>query len=215
MTSCRGGPASGPAGAAVGGGAPCAVYADVPNAWGYCVYSRIRSVRSMDSAVALCQQAGAWEQECRHSWVSAYLPQGSGVATDDLLAACGSGDDCALEVLDVRADPDLATQFQRCLEHAGRFGDDCAGHALERWWVQGPDAGELARVAALQTPYPERVAFFISASVVCFGVGSCEGEPRMQAFCEKSSDTFRRDRMRCPGRARPTPLGGAPPKPRR
>lgn len=190
----------------------CGDYRGLDNAFGYCLFTSIREVEDPEAVDRACALAGEWEPECRHAWVSWKLPEESGTSTQTLLQVCGDASDCAFEVVDVRADPVLGRQLARCKRYAGEHGPDCAGHAAEQWWIQDPDPEEVARVAALEVPFPERVAFFLAASVVCRGVGSCDGHPELQAACEAAAETFRRDRMRCPYKARPVPLGGAAPR---
>jgi len=137
----------------------------------------------------------------------------SGISTEALLDACGTAEDCAFEVLDARASMDIAVQAAVCVQHAGAFASDCVGHAAERWWLPDPSPEEMARVASLDLAHADRVAFFVAASVACYGKGTCDGAPAFQAACEISAETFRKDRMRCPGRRRPVPPGGAEPRP--
>lgn len=190
----------------------CEPYRDVPNAWGYCLFSEVRTLVDPAAVGPLCAQAGSWRAECVRTWVTARLEPRSGFSTEALLQVCGDESDCALEVLDARASGDVADQIARCAAFAGTLGSDCAGHAMERWWLPGPSDAEIRRVAGLSTAFPDRVAFFIAASVVCEGKGTCDGEPALEAACEKAAGTFRADRMKCPGRRRPVPAGGAPPR---
>ena len=191
--------------------ARCAPYEAMPNAYGYCLFLNVRSIPLPEDARRLCVRAGTYAGECVRSWVSPRLSREGTASTGTLLAVCDTHADCALEVLDARAPGDLPSELDACARSAGSLGSDCAGHAAERWWLQDPTPEEIGRIAAMELPFPERIAFFVAASVVCYGKGACTGHPTFQPRCEEASATFRADRMKCPGRQRPVPPGGAAP----
>lgn len=192
--------------------ADCERYAAVPNAYGYCLTSRVRSAPSAADAMRVCGAAGTYAEECARAWVSPRLSPSSGLDTQELLRVCGTSADCALEVLDSRASGSLPEELEACRVHAGALGSDCAGHAVERWWVADPTPEEVRRITAMDLPFPERLGFFVAASVVCYGKGTCEGSPAFLARCQEAAATFQQDRMKCPGRRRPVPPGGAEPR---
>ena len=89
----------------------------------------------------------------------------------------------------------------------GPYIRDCLGHAMQRWWYTAPDADEVARVAAVKSPYPDRIAFYVAASVACSNVGSCDGDPTMNSICLKMSPITRSSQSS--PRTRGKPLKGS------
>lgn len=176
----------------------CAAYRDIENTWGYCVYKHAGGFPTKEDVELLCPSAGEWEDQCRHAWVAGRMQRGSGFERSDLLDVCGENADCSFELIDFRYEDLLDDQIALCKAHAGRHGEDCVGHAVQRWWMTKPDAAEVARVAALNVGYPRKVGFFIGASVFCAGVGTCEGHPDTQAICETQVELFGKRPETCP-----------------
>jgi hypothetical protein len=170
----------------------CAPYKGMDNAWGYCIYKLAGGFPTRQDVEDLCPQSGAWEDQCRHAWVAGRMQPNSGVSTEDLLAVCAGNADCAFELIDFRPEAEVTDQIARCHEYAGRHGEDCVGHAVQRWWIQDPDADEVARIQALDLGFPRQVGFFVAASTFCAGVGSCAGFIENQRICETQLEVFRR-----------------------
>ena len=95
-----------------------------------------------------------------------------------------------------------------CIKHVGPYIRDCLGHAMQRWWYTAPDAEEVARVAAVKSPYPDRIAFYVAASVACSNVGSCDGDPTMNNICLKNVANYKKFPNRCPAQEE-KPLKGS------
>lgn len=176
----------------------CAPYRGNANVWGYCVTKHAGAFPTAEDVAALCGTAGEWEPDCRHAWVNGRMQPGSGFSTEELLAVCDGGPDCAFELIDFRMEPEVTDQIAMCKEHAGPFADDCVGHALQMWWIGKPDAEEVARIAALDVGFPRKVGFQVAVSAFCSGVGSCDGHPDNQAMCETQLEIFRRRPETCP-----------------
>ncbi len=201
-----------PLDAANGAAAACQRYRDQGQAWGYCLTRAVLEAPGISLAESTCAQAGAWQGECRLRWAAARAPVGSGVETEALLAFCGEYQDCAFAVLDARPSPEVSEQLTRCERHAPRYARDCAEHALQRWYAQEPSAQEVRRLAARNTAYWEQVGVFVSASVACRGVGSCDGTPAVQEFCLRSVAFLRAEPQSCPApiAADPASASGRP-----
>ena len=155
----------------------------MPDAFGFCVYKLSGAFQSVDEVERFCPQSGTWEDECRHAWVAGHTHDTARYPTADLVKACGGNIDCAFETLDLRPDPDVLVQMQRCADWTGRFAHDCAGHSLQRWWRTNPDAAEVARVAAASTHAPDEVGRYVALRMSCGGVGACTGDPAVVTAC--------------------------------
>jgi len=181
------------------GGIPqCAEYEKNADVYGFCLYKFAGGFPSIQEVDRLCPMAGEWEKDCRHAWVSGRMNQDSGQSTDSLLEVCQKNPDCTFELLDFRPDEDVVKQINYCIAHVGPYIRDCIGHAMQRWWYTKPNAEEVARVAKTSTPFPDRVAFYIAASVACSNIGTCDGDPRMTKVCEKTVQHYKQSPKRCP-----------------
>ena len=182
----------------IGGIPQCEAYKDDADVYGYCLYKFAGGFPSISEVDRLCPMAGKWEKECRHAWVSGRMQPNSGFDMDTLLAVCDGNPDCTFELIDFRPDSDVVTQIQYCIDYVGPYTRDCIGHAMQRWWYTAPSAEEVSRVASLSTPYPDRLAFYIAASVGCSNIGTCEGDARVQKICEKNVENYQKFPNRCP-----------------
>jgi len=179
----------------------CRDYASDSTVFEYCLYSIARSYTDAEEADLQCSLAGEWEADCRHNWVSGRMKSESGFSTEELVEACAGNDDCTFELLDFRPDPNLETQLKLCFKYAGRYRGDCGGHASQRWWLTEPDLAEWQRVASLETPFPEKVGYWLGVSVACEGIGDCSlAQSAAQSPCQRQVDTVGRRSDRCPSR---------------
>ena len=187
-----------------GSGIPqCDNYRTMPgDAFGYCLYKVAGGLPDVASVERVCGLAEEWEDECRHAWVAGKMNEDSAYDMDTLLGVCGENADCAFELLDFRPAELIDTQLERCRLHAREHADNCTGHAMQRWLLAGVDAEEVARVAAMPSAFPRKVGFWVAASVQCDGVGSCEGNPAVQAACEGQAEAFRRKPHACPAKTK-------------
>jgi hypothetical protein len=176
----------------------CIAYENDPKTFGYCLYKFAGGFPSIQEVDRLCPMAGEWEKDCRHAWVSGRMNSDTGYTTEVLLDVCQKNPDCTFELLDFRPDPDVVKQINYCVEHVGPYTRDCIGHAMQRWWYTKPNAEEVARVAKISTPFPDRVAFYIAASVACSTIGTCDGDVRMTKVCEKTAQHYKQYPKRCP-----------------
>jgi len=181
------------------GGIPqCDLYKDDPDVYGYCIYKFAGGFPNVDEVERLCPMAGDWEKECRHAWVSGRMNSNSGMDMDYLLEICDGNPDCTFELIDFRPNPDVLIQMDYCIKHVGPYTRDCLGHAMQRWWYTAPSTEEVARVATAKSPYPDRIAFYVAASVACSGIGSCDGDPTMKNICLKNVENYKKFPNRCP-----------------
>lgn len=186
----------------------CEEYASSPNLFGYCIYQRVGSNANPMEVIDACFQAGTWEANCRHGWVSARLAEAEPPPSVLLLEVCGEDDDCRLDVVDREPAGDLVARLQRCAEIVRTKGSDCAAHAAQLWWWGGPDRAEIARVGESRHPYPELIGFYLGASVACplapdrdrSGPAVCPENPRVMSFCEVTARELALRPNRCPPR---------------
>lgn len=191
------------------GGIPqCEPYKDDEDVYGYCIYKFAGGFPNVDEVERLCPMAGTWEKECRHAWVSGRMNANSGMDMDFLLEICDGNPDCTFELIDFRPNPDVLIQMDYCIKHVGPYIRDCLGHAMQRWWYTKPDADEVARVAAVKSPYPDRIAFYVAASVACSDIGSCDGDSTMNSICLKNVANYKKFPNRCPAQEE-KPLKGS------
>ena len=182
---------------------PCKNYVAMPEAYGYCLYKFSGGFRSAKEIEHFCPQAGEWEMECRHAWVSGRMQPDSGYKTEDLIKVCGENPDCTFELIDFRPEKDILAQIDLCTNHVKKHIQDCVGHAMQRWWYTKPDAEEVARVLKNSSPVPDRVAFYAAASVQCSGIGTCEGDPYLVRICQKNMRHFKKYPKTCPPQEEP------------
>lgn len=164
--------------------AQCEKYVGQADEYGYCVFSTSPAIRDAEAARSWCKKAGDWEERCLHSWVSARLRDRAQWSDETLLGMCRGIPDCAFEILDFRPHSDILVQLNRCGLFAEEYGQDCGRHSLQRWWKANPDAPEIARVMSTPSPFDQIVGSYAAASVYCLKVGSCEGLPDRQHYCE-------------------------------
>lgn len=133
----------------------------------------------------------------------------SGFETAELLDACGDVPDCAFELLDFRADPDPTVQIVRCAQHAGPYGRDCAGHAMQRFWLTDPSVDAWQAVSVARIPFQDRVGYWLGVEVFCYQKGECMGDGPMLHNCQQTVANFQKNPSQCPlrqkERLRPLP----------
>ena len=178
--------------------AVCASYANMPNALGYCVVRRAASAPSVEDMVRLCDKAGAWEGECRRSWVAGHSDPSLGYPRATLLEACGVNADCAFELLDAWPQTDVTAQLQDCASYARHYAQDCAVHALQRWVQTRPGPQQVSYVANLNTPWPSQVGYAVGMVAACQGMGTCAGGQAVQTACWDTVRRLQHGRLRCP-----------------
>lgn len=181
------------------GGIPqCEAYKDQKDIYGYCIYKFAGGFPNVQEVERLCPMAGSWEKECRHAWVSGRMNENSGIEMDFLLNVCGKNPDCTFELIDFRPNPDVVIQMNYCIQYVGPYVRDCVGHAMQRWWYSAPDAEEVARVASISSPFPDRIAFYVAASVACSNIGTCDGDNKMKSICLENVKNYKQYPNRCP-----------------
>jgi len=197
--------------------------------FGHCRKSRAGAIEGLAEARAWCAEAGRFEADCRVVWVEPRIAPQSGVGTDELLAMCGEREDCALDVLDHRRDPDPVAQAARCVAHTGQNGTHCIRHAIQRWRSRPPTAEGLddllRRSATLEGEGPQWFAGHAAEVVACDRVGSCAAaDPAVRPLCESTAARLATDPAKLchdprdtvvPGKAQggPGAPGGAPARP--
>lgn len=181
----------------------CKDYLEMPEAYGYCLYKYSGGFRTAEEIEHFCPQAGNWEMECRHAWVSGRMQADSGYKTEDLIKVCGGNPDCTFELIDFRPESDILAQIKLCTNHVRKHIQDCVGHAMQRWWYAKPSEEEVARILEKPSAVPDRVAFYAAASVACAGIGTCSGDPYLERICEKNSRHFKKYPQTCPPQEEP------------
>ncbi len=170
------------------------------NVRGYCLMKVASSGHGPETAETVCGEAGPWEADCRQAWATSRARDGmtdqhgkwmpSHWSTQDLLAGCDDNEDCRFAILDARPAKNPVEQMRLCDEFAGKYGLDCAMHALDRWTRSSPDVESIQPVA-LQPLFPEETGRYIAIFVACRETGSCEGNDAMTASCKESVASIR------------------------
>lgn len=187
------------------GEGPCDRYADHPEVDGWC---RVRGAGAAPDVEAWCGAAGRWEAECRAAWVEPRL-RAATPSREVLLAACGGGTACALDVLDHRASGPVLDQLLDCPPHTGELVGHCVHHALQRWQQQRPSPAalrELATTAAdLAPPLPSWVGFHLGGVVQCLPSVGCDDVPdgMMAQRCTEGAAAAPRGPGACLGGGQP------------
>ena len=127
----------------------CAPYAGDPSIYGFCISKHAGGIPSLQEMLEVCGKAGEWELDCRHGWVSGRMNNTDEFSTEDLLGACGNNVDCTFELLDFRPADEPLTQMALCTQYAGKYARDCAGHAMQRWWLTDPSEEEFQHLFQL------------------------------------------------------------------
>jgi hypothetical protein len=183
----------------------CAPYAGNDSVYGFCLAKYAGGIPTLEDMLRVCGEAGEWELDCRHGWVSGRMNAVDEFSTEELLGACGQNPDCTFELLDFRPADEPLTQLNLCTQYAGKYARDCAGHAIQRWWLEDPDEEEVNRIAFTPTPYPDKVGYWLGVNVQCYSQGACVGDPHFVLNCEKAVENFSRNPDRCPARTK-TPM---------
>jgi len=195
----------------------CDKYRGDDNTFGYCISRFANSLQTIAEMEAACVQAGDWEGDCRHGWVAGRQQPGSGFSTEALLQACGEAPDCAFELIDFRPDPDPVAQISLCAKHTGPYARDCAGHAMQRFWLTEPAEDAWARVATTPMPFQDRVGYWLGVEVQCYSRYACMGSGPTLHNCQQTVSDFQRSPARCPKRvkqpAHPSSQGTPPSQP--
>ena len=154
--------------------AACAPYADLPEVQGVCLIERVNVLRDVADVHRVCSSAGAWEKECRHTWVSEQVRMQHDVPRSVLLSACGPSEDCAFQILDTQAEGDVNSQLRLCETRVSSYLDDCVGHTLERWVLERkPDLVEGQRVIDAEPAYAEAVGRALGRASACQKTFAC------------------------------------------
>lgn len=198
--------------------ADCERYRDLPDVRGYCLMKVAATGQGPEDALQVCGDAGIWESDCRQAWSTSRARGGmtdrhgrwhpSPWTTMDLLTGCGENDDCRFAILDTRPDDDVVQQARLCVEHGGKYRNDCVSHALDRWMRTLPTPEELHRVSSAPNDNPVELGRYLAISVACLEVGGCTGPDDVREACEKSVLSIQADAPFCEDwRTRgPTPL---------
>jgi len=176
----------------------------------YCAYLDVQDEEDPEAVIAGCQASGPWEQACRGEWVGTWGRGQTRFDVPTLLRVCGENHDCAFDVLEVHASGDVLVEVDACERHTGPHASDCVGHSLNRWLARQPDADQVARLAALDTPHAEAVGGAVAHAVFCLGAGTCAGSESVTAHCERSVEALKNRPGSCPETDAPPP-----PPPRR
>jgi len=119
---------------------PCDAYAVEPAVVAECASRHVPVTPSVDEARAACARMGVAEDACLSAWAFQHAEPHDLARRDELLALCGADEDCAFRVLDQRPAGQLAVEVGDCRARAARYGDDCVGHAMQRFAATHPSA---------------------------------------------------------------------------
>ena len=179
----------------------CAEYEGAGDIHGYCLSKHVVAVSAVQEMLPLCSEAGSWADQCRHNWVSARQRLDAGYSVSVLLNACMGSEDCVFEVIDTRHSDNVNAQVARCVAWTKSYERDCIDHALQRWYFEDHSEAEVESLTrTLGTTHPERVSYWLAATVACSGVGSCGNEGQVSALCETRTARFDSGRDVCPPR---------------
>lgn len=183
--------------------AACAVYASDSNALGYCLLQTVDYAVDIENMRRHCVAAGAWESACREHWVERQIGREN---WEILAVACGRDLSCAFNVID--ATPGLIRdRLDRCERYTGALSVDCHRHALSAWRQGCPDQHELRQLGYHLSDQREIVGEFLALSMVCDGVGDCEGDLFSRRECERDVEKYRSGSTKCPMDDRRCALG--------
>ena len=184
----------------------CSPYAHT-STYGWCMADAVHALTDPSRLDAHCAQAAPYTRECRHRFVARFVPD-MRVDRPTLLRWCGDGDDCRLEVIEARPEPDIHPQLQLCDAEAGRFAADCATHALQRWATGTPSTTDIDALVANPVADPQLVGGWIGAAVACRQVGRCPAHGPTASACAEGASLMQRSPERCPQPAHAQPARG-------
>ena len=152
----------------------CAQYKGKEKVYGYCLSKYVVSIMAVDEMLPVCAETGEWADRCRHTWVSARQRLDSGYSTGTLLNVCMGYEDCIFELLSFRYAKDVYAQVERCVAWTDKYEEDCIDHAIQHWYFDDHTAAEIDElINTLGPAHPERVSYWVAATVTCGGSGSC------------------------------------------
>jgi hypothetical protein len=183
----------------------CTEYSFNQDSYEFCIVQLAESFESAEEVERYCPQSRELEIDCRYNWVSSY--KYFDLSLSSLLKACGESVDCRFEVLEHRSKADTEEQIALCEEQVflQHYREDCIERALMRWWVKMPNENQVSRLLLIETGASDLVAQYAAASVVCRGIGSCEGEGEMFRICSEKVSLFKTREEGCPSNKVPTP----------
>lgn len=173
----------------------CQGYASFVESFEICVARLAPGLDSVDEVNRHCPLAGGMELDCRWRWITTHLDQGRPI--DELLAACGSFDDCRLTALDKNPSWSIDEQLDRCKQYAGKYGFDCASHAMQRWYATLPTHENMTWLANHGGPWPDVIGNYVAAAIACDGLPGCVGTPDVLRACETALPIYLDDLGRC------------------
>ncbi len=131
---------------------PCEAYAGDPAFLAACAGQLLPTTNVLPQAEAQCAGLGVAAESCIAQWVAKHAVDTLDVDRGRVIALCGRDQDCAFQVLDQRPAGILAQEVADCRRHAASYGDDCVGHAMQRFARRHPDAAACAGALALADP---------------------------------------------------------------
>lgn len=197
-------------------GPGCEAYAEAPAVRAHCLEVQAQQLPAAQAAAMCDTLTDAQARACRTAWVET-SPRRTGLGADELLGMCGTSADCAFYVLEQRPADSVDEQLRLCGERAGRFRNDCYGHALQRWQLGQPDDAEISRLGeAYGGQLPEVYGQWVGVVRWCQGrrlhaeapladalAAGCPTGTRSAEACRRSLLTADAQRPRCAGHAAP------------
>lgn len=199
LLACQGEPAHTGVATAESTLAACATYTKMPEVYGVCLVKQVNVLRDVADVHRVCTSAGAWENECRHTWVGEQVRMRRDVPRSVLLDACGPSEDCAFQILDTQAEGDVSSQLRLCETRVASYLSDCVGHTLERWALEKkPDLVEGQRVIDLEPAYADAVGRALGRVSACTQALTCQPtEDTAWTACRTAAAELRQDLRRC------------------
>lgn len=134
---------------------PCAIYEDEPALVEACGAVLAPLTNRIDDADVACNSLAAGAQgACHAAWARSHAVNVDRHTRARLVDWCGDDADCAFAVLDSSPSADVAEQIKLCRDHAGKYADDCVGHAAQRFSQSMPSPAVCEAVR----PVNDRVA---------------------------------------------------------
>jgi hypothetical protein len=159
----------------------CVAYSSDADLLAACVIRSVLPIENPALALPVCDTLpGPRRAECRGRWVNAQSGFQS-LSREVLLDACEGQPDCAFDALDARPQGTYADQVAACEALAGRYVDDCAGHAAQRLLEAHPT--DEAILAAMHVPHADRLRMLIPTYMAVSGRTQCPDIGPTTAMC--------------------------------
>lgn len=160
---------------------PCALYGDEPALVEACGAVFAPLTNDADAADRACNAlAPGARDSCHAAWARSHALGVGPEVRARLLTWCGADVDCAFAVLDSSPARDVAEQIALCRAHAGKYADDCVGHAAQRFSQSMPTGAECEAVRAVNDRVAGSGDLLVGKAIGCGAACTC---PEGSAAC--------------------------------